>query len=509
MKTTNKNLRFEKLLTEVEEHLQKGDSSGAAHFLKEAKDANIPRALRCRFAKNCRRVALPELAVKILNPIVRRSGRKLSDATDEEKAEYAASLVKIGAPEEARELLSQINSNALPEVLLYEAFAHISIWNYPSAIPCLYKYIASDKLSDFQREIGRANLAASLVHEKDPRAGEVLAELKKNCEKGNYRILLGNAHSLLAEHFLYLKDWNKCEEHLQKASTFFDGTKSMEGMFIRKWRAVLALYQDASTVHFKLLEAVRNEAIRVKHWETVRSCDYYAALFGRDRKLFSHVYFGTPYDNFKQEMLKEFAEPVSLSQSLDWNFTDPGKTGTKSLSFLINRNEQLSKVGLKNRQANHRLISIFTTDFYRSFRTATLHHHLYPGEFFNPHSSPLRVRKAISRLRKWLKAENIPLTVLETDGAYRLSAPVGVCLNVPREKRAEKDLNSLIQELNATFGTTGFKAQEAAKVLGLNPWTTIELLTRAHEDGLVQRQGKARATQYYCHSSQEQIKQSA
>jgi hypothetical protein len=47
-----------------------------------------------------------------------------------------------------------------------------------------------------------------------------------------------------------------------------------------------------------------------------------------------------------------------------------------------------------------RLLESLATDLYRPHRLPHLFSNLYPGEFFNPHSAPLKIHQLIHRLRQ-------------------------------------------------------------------------------------------------------------
>src|SRR4051812_11485291 len=93
------------LLDRVDALISAGNAKKALLELSSLRRARVPREYALRVASLARRAALPGLAVRVLNPIVRPSRRSPVTATSEETAEYAACLIRIGVGEEASTLL--------------------------------------------------------------------------------------------------------------------------------------------------------------------------------------------------------------------------------------------------------------------------------------------------------------------------------------------------------------------------------------------------------------------
>src|SRR4051812_39165214 len=110
-------------LQTIAEQIQAGDTIAAQESLAQLKGVKLPRAAIARMATLARQANLPAISVRLLNPVVRATRRIPTDASDLEKAEYAAALTGIGAGEEALELLKGIDAKTLPQVYLFRSYA--------------------------------------------------------------------------------------------------------------------------------------------------------------------------------------------------------------------------------------------------------------------------------------------------------------------------------------------------------------------------------------------------
>jgi hypothetical protein len=163
-----------KTLTGLESLVRSGESAKARRILRELRLDRLTRAEKLQAANLARRSGLPELSIKLLNRVMRpRSGA--SDASARERAEYAAALSRIGATSEALGILESLKGSDHPEVPLFHAFALISQWDYRGAIPLLRRHERAAQ-TDYQRLIGRVNLVAALVFERQSREARELLE---------------------------------------------------------------------------------------------------------------------------------------------------------------------------------------------------------------------------------------------------------------------------------------------------------------------------------------------
>lgn len=484
-----------RFLKEVDELIRTGRSVEAKSRLRHAQAARVPLEERRAFAFMARRLNLPTLALRVLHPIVRPTGRHVArPATDAEKVEYAGSLVRLGAIEEALDLLNAIDPETNPEIFLLRSFAHFTQWNYKVTIPLLQRYCAAKTLTDYQRLIGKANLAAALTYERDPSSKTLVDETLVSAHTGKFTILITVLDMMKAETAINERNWDAARAAL--AETHRQISEDMlESLFIRKWKAVIELYANPKDrAAIEGVRKVREDAVVRRHWETIRNCDYHLAVATKDEDLFYKVYFGTPFSSLKERLREEFGSAPKLPQIYEWELEKGGKA--TSLALLSAQNITPGVRGLKPGSLNQRLLGILLTDFYRPIRVASLHGLLYKGDYFNPVSSPGRVHQAVKRLKQWLSNRRLPVKVVAHHGAYSLAAIHPCKILIPRERRAVGRTDHHLTSLRTLMPNTGFTAKQAAAALKLNIWTTIRILTQGVEAGALQRTGKANRTRY-------------
>lgn len=487
--------RSEKIYHEVDALIKNGKINEAHLRLKRLKRTELSSTYRAKIASLARRADLPQISLILLRPYVRPTESQFSVATDEEKSEYAAALADMGAGVEAIKLLSEVDQKKYPSALLHTAFAYFSQWDYASAIPVLTEFLAHPEITKQQRIVGRVNLAASLVHEKDMLAEKLLSELLEESIASNYTLAEGFIRMLSAEYNIYTKNWERVEQHLHKSEKIYSGTNAVEGLFVRKWKAIFQMYNQGSKDRANVyLDPIRHEAKEKKHWETLRDCDFNEAVYTRNEDLFLKVYFGSYFPAKKQRLLKEYNEEFKIPDSYNWNLSDVGK-GSKCAVDILRDN---GTKALSSGQASYRLFFSLSSDFYRPLRIAELHSHAYQNEFFNPLSSPSKVHQGVCRLRQWLRKENIPLEIKEEEGSYQLlSKQENVTILIPHLQMATSRTDAAIQRLKQAFGSReSFSLKEASEVLGGSYWQVNRLLKHAEDENKVYRTAKGRSTRY-------------
>jgi hypothetical protein len=192
-------------------------------------------------------------------------------------------------------------------------------------------------------------------------------------------------------------------------------------------------------------------------------------------------------------MLKEqIVRQLDLSTGYVWRTSDEIRTHVDVATGLVRETDRkLFKVGM----ADHRLFSLFVADFYRPLSVASLHAGLFVGEYYNPESSPLRVRKAIHRLREKLKKAGVPIRIEERDGSYGLRLGEGVAIRVATENPSGRDTWPL-EQLRTKFGMATFSASEATRFLGISARSVQRLLGTGYREGRLRRQGAGSRVRY-------------
>lgn len=439
------------------------------------------------------RCGQPFRAIKLLHPIVHPKGKRNFSGSAQEKAEYAAALTFIGANEEAKQLLKTIKATQYPRALLYDAFSKFSEWNYEEAIPNLRTYCSIPDLPLFDRTRGRVNLAAALVHGKNDasEANALLTDLQEIAEREQYHLLRAAIFELLAQNAFVCEKWAEAWSWLNEAEKLLGSTSSREALFVQKWKAIIRLAKPSSRQSaVKELQPVRVLATAMAHWETLRDCDRMQAVYCKDKTLLTHVYFGTPFEKFRAELLAQRVFPYSASEFYEWVLMK----GPKMKSFdLMTSQIDAKPASHKLGGQLQRLFQLLASDFYRPWGIPSLFNGLFPGEWFNPVTSPPRTHRLIQRLRHWFEQVGLGLDIKATDGGYRLCAITPVSIRLPKEPMRE---NRLLHLLRQSFQTQSFTIVEAQAELDSSLRTAQRLLGESVKKGLLKRRGKGNSTVY-------------
>lgn len=477
---------------ELDQMVRKGHSSLVRKELIQMKGRRLPRAVVLDFAGLARRIGLFDFALRALHPLVRSEKEIHPPVTTSEIAMYAAVLVKIGAIREAHSLLSMLNSERSPEVLLFQSNAYFGEWKYQQAIPLLRRYTRHPMINDYQKNVGEMNLAAAyIVTGALDSAENLLQNLLDRARTEGLQLLQGNALELLTQVAVLRGDPVKARECIDQSEKLIGTTGDHNSLYMRKWQAV-AKALEKTEEGIEELTIVRGQAFQQSNWEIARDCDFQRAIVQNDHGLLSHVIFGTPYASYRKRALSGVQNFV-LPESLIW------RPGYKLVSYK-NPPEQHWDTehpeGLKHGQTLHRALNILTHDFYAPLPLGKFFAELYPEEVFNPLSSPKRVFRLIQRLRQWFHQQNIPLGIVAKNGEYRLEAvkPFGLRVTLNREIRTPEEYQ--IERLRRKWPYQCFSSQEAARELGLSSDRFLQLISESEKSGDIIRLGAGRSTQY-------------
>ncbi len=484
------------LFSNIDMLIKAGKAAAAVKSLKKIRAQKLSASDRETYASLARRLSLPELSIRLLHPFVRPPVASLQRASLGEKAEYAAALIYVGAFAEALEILEGVPCQKYPSQLLFRAFAYIGQWNYAEAIPLLQDYSERTDLSHYQRMVGKTNLCEALIYERHPLASETIEETIKEAREHSYTIILGRLQTILIDLMLATGNLGEAERLVKESEKAFQNADTRDAFFVRKWRALISLHREGgSKAAIAQLDAVRKEATeRWLHWETVRDCDYYQAMHTRDYQLALSLFCGTPFDSFRKRLLSSF-KTLTDSVAVEWRIGNGSQYKTLE---LLSGESPLRRRLLDSGKLNYLLLSFLTRDFYRPARISAIAAALYPGEFYNPQSSPKRVRTAIQRLREWFRAHKLPLTIEEVSGDYRLQSKKAVGLLVPLERETDKSKHPELELLREVLSAKPFfSRKDVVDALSTSVRTANRLLKEGEETGVLRRQGKGRSTVYF------------
>lgn len=441
------------------------------------------------FASLCRRAGIAAVGISVLRTLVRPTSRRaVSETTDSEKTEYAACLTQIGALGEARKLLASVKGEPSPARLRVLALLHVKDWDYPAAIPILRKTVNHSQTNSYEKTVGLLNLGMCLTfEEKLGEAASVLAEVLASREGEQYNLIRGNAYRLLGLIDYQKEKYSTAIQYFETAFAQFSKTDGLDRFLVQKWMAITNfVVNDRDAASQKKLFAIREESLKRKHWESVRDVDFQMALHNKDSQLLLKVYFGTPFERYRQRIIKK-ASYLKIPEFYQWR--PSGEKGTDGVTF------DLERAGLKGGQSLYRFLAILLSDFYRPFSTVQLFEALFPTEFYNHGDSEQKVYQIITRARRWLEDRELPLEIDPTSNESKLLETDPCVVIVRKEKGAKDQTDFRLKEIRRQLGTE-FKAKQAYELLGISKRTLINVLNEAMENGTLIREGEGIKTIY-------------
>ncbi len=490
-------------LETIESLIRQGRGRYAREKLKLLCEKKISRKHLLRVSSQARRVGLPLLALRLLRPIIRPDRGIREQPTDSELAEFAANLSRIGALDEALSVLEGLDEERNPEVLIYKVFALVPQWQYGRTIPLLEKYLKSHKVPPYEKLIAKANLAAAFVVEKrHGEADSLIDQITKEAQKGAYHLIYGMVLEIAAQNRLDQGKWKETEFFLNQAEQALTLSDPKGQFLVKKWRAILSLHRDREKDSARIeLERIRQEAVSLHLWESLRQCDLYEALLTRNPHLFIHLYYGTPHEEYRKKILREFSAAPIIPDHYDFCFShsikSPARVDLETGELGSSKKWGVLKVG----QIPFRLLQILCSDFYRPFRLGTIFHQLYRNEYFNPESARLRVHAALHRLRRELLQFEIPLEILELSGNYRLSAFRACTITIPLHKKTTNWQDHQLAKLEEKYQHHSFSIREAASHLGISNRSAHRIVATARKCGQLTCDRHGSTVRYFFNST--------
>jgi tetratricopeptide (TPR) repeat protein len=478
-------------ISDLDGWLRSGRGADVRRELSELDTKKISRGLLVDWATLARRAGMITLSLRLLRPVIRVKRGLGQNASAKERASYAASLGAIGALTEAYGVLKGLEKSEVPEVQLFYGFTHVYSWDYVAAAPFFETYVQLDTPSPFQKAVAAVNLAAAYCFLG--RYEEVLALTEKliaQSTKENWIVLNTEAHLLRAQAMLNLDDFKQSAFWIEKASAL-STTSNVNSLHIEKWRSLLALKSQGATsdVTSRLLN-LKLEASRSKLWEISRDCDYHLGLETKDRVTYERVFFGTPFRPYRERLLKA-ASWFKPRGSYLWTSNDDSEHGLDLAELPTERHD--APVYL-------RVLRAISTDFYRPLKIGCLFNEIYPGEYYDPDSSPIRVKTAISRTRSLLKETALPLEIrcIKQDYYLAMTGPcyIKVRLNYPEKEIGQVIPIDFLRKLKKNWPHRSFSSHQAAEVLSISQLKAQRLLKVAAAENKLYKSGLGRARLY-------------
>jgi hypothetical protein len=462
-----------------------------------------------RVANQCRRVQLPKLALNLLSPIVRRyRENKYRIPPLRGLAEYAMALHRIGGSTEAKIILNNPIMHPFYLTSFYLGLILLSEWEYESAKHCFTDFLTSAQLDDYEVCLGQLNLLATKIflQEELHNLDRKIIALITRLEKLGFKLLRNNAKEVLIQFYSsydekgeslssLLPNTNKrLREILMKENKLLNELSSTRySLYLQKWLCIdqIKTNRKKALVHFKLLQS---KARNFASWEIDRDCDFYIAQLEKSQITFNRLYYGTPYPGYRRFLLKR---QTLFKPDTIFLWYDENESGS------VGRNSRLAKVldlaTLQIKNSNnllapqggsiHRTLLGLVADLYRPLSIGNLFYKIYPGEFYDPASSCLRVRQCVFRLRHLLNDMKITIAIDHRGGymahpvrkwALQFSADLSNDAKGPKDKE-----NLILHRILKHFGDQQFTALQLAEFLEKSQSAAVRLLRKLRECDLI------------------------
>jgi tetratricopeptide (TPR) repeat protein len=404
---------------------------------------------------------------------------------------YAAALLGIGAIEEAQRLLKPRLDT--PAALFSFALSHFSTWSYSAAEKHFIHYIQIQP-DDYMKKVGHINLVAAYIGSGNlVKAERSLHELMKDLKSDSRAaILYANCWELKAQIEIINLDYAKALESLEHSKTLFNNQLSRYLLYVNKWQAVaqLALNPHSSACQQQLL-AIKEQGRALKNWETIRDCDFHLARYTSDERLLQQTLLGTPYKGFHLRVKKLYG--ISIDKKSEYLYMLSSNQNSRLTTFcdLVNPAETL----IRHPQCLN-LFLLLTRDFYRPPRFGVLHAELHPQEYFNPFTSPHRIRNTILRLNKLNFELNNGLQVRVRSGDVFLETSNQVGITFRRIFRTLSKDEHLLAIICAKTKGSSFCCADAAKFLKISPRSALKIINYGIQKRRLVKLGRGKSSFY-------------
>lgn len=498
----NPELKLIELKNEIDGLIKSGQIRLAKSKIEELSLSKVPRVLKVDFADLARRVQAEYWGLRLLHQIIHPDTPIHPAVTDREITVYAGLLIRIGAFEESEKWLNQIKDQFSYQMLLFKSHLAIYQWDYRSAKKILNTILENCVIDKYQQAVCKLNLISSFIFlEEYKSALRHLNYLMHDCDQNNWTLLKSNAHELYAQIAIFQNKWDQAHHHLSLA--YPNGKdKNKYSLFAEKWKLVCDLRQNCKNPE-KLKEllthgqSLKEMALNEKSWEVVRDIDFHISQVTGESQYLTKLYFGTPFLEYKkriQGLLKKSG--IKIPQVFVYEFSE--KPSDRIFNLQIGREK--NGPSLKPGQSLHRLFVALSRDLYKPVSLGELFNTLYPGEYFNPESSPERIYFAIRKLRHWLSSKKIPLKIVVVKKRFSLKPEGSYAFEYTLDRRQQNNFKNnfevLVDQLKTHWPYQSFSKKKASEFLNISPSQTFSVINFALSQNKLFKSGSGRSVLY-------------
>lgn len=509
---SKKDFNFDKL-NEISTLITRGLHGVALRELKNMDIHSIPRGHKTLAASLLRRLGLSIRAIQLLNPIIRPSSRRPIEATDSEKLEYSANLIRLGGRREALDLMQSIDPQKLPKKHLFQAFAHIAEWDYQKSNHELKNLLLHPLAEEYDQQIARVNLVLGYIFQEDySQAYEILDSLIPDTLQKKQALLHSNSLELLAQIQILEKKYQQARQTLIQAQNSLVSSHTIDAFFIKKDFAILRAIETSGDLSHakKYIYQIKYEALKKNYWEQARDCDYHLAQLTQDSKIFEKLFYGTPYRSYQQKILNNFHKNTENKtwnkMNYVWTLGLKSKSNAKFNLPNCQNLKDLKNLEFKPTQLPQKILQSLAQDFYRPRSLFEIFEFCFQNEHYLAKFSQDKIHQGIMRLRKQIADIRVPLEIAEQNSFYQLQtkSQMGVQIHfqdlaTSSSKNQSLKVDNLIEKLlneRDHSNTKSWSASQISEILKVSERTCLRILKSAMERSLIYKTSPTRAARY-------------
>ncbi len=478
--------------------IRQGRTLEAKNLLENMNPNDLSQKSVARYANLARRAGAIELSLRILKPYVRGLKSREEHGSDEQKAEYAASLTLVGAVDEALELLGKVNLTTCPKATLYLVFAMFKKWQYREAIPLLLKVANSSQLDEYQKLTVRMNLAAcNVVCENFSEAENDLLGVEEQTQKNGWSLLKDQLNELRLQIKLGKQDYSRANDFIHQMMP--TELNERHKFLIKKRLFFLKCLAENKKIQREEFSEFRRMAYDFSDWDSLRDSDFYEGTIFKDINLLKKVYFGSPFRRYREWVQTTASlHNMEIGDSAYWSypFDDKSRKYTLCLADGTISNHSYQFVP---GQILHRVLCLLAEDFYRPCPTGELFRLLFPEEYFDFESSPNRVHGILFRLREVVEQEGFGVSLLEKTRGFKLMLGNNFAIHIDHGFNSQAFRNRdlyLLSVLYQKIKQDSFETAEACSILDLKRSRVQFILSLGMTQEILLKTGTGRYTQY-------------
>jgi len=488
------------LLNQAENHIRVGQTTEAHELALSllSKVGSLSPFERIKLGNIFRRVGDFTATSRLLYKLA-RSEEATKKIRDSASLEYGTALIFLGLLEEGMELLRNLDIKTYPLALMNMALGHQQEWDYDAAVPLLEKFVMSESIDSYQRLVGEVNLQISYLSSNPSMLTWNRVQELGNMITSQKLTLLSGVFTQIEGRFLSSQQrFEEARAIFQKGLAQLQGVATFDRVRLQKWFLINEFENDHKQKPLLAQwQKLKAQSLQLHDSETLRECDRYLGYYSEHSELLNYCYHGTPYLAYQRYFSLDQVESF-----IDLEFNTKGEQVLLKSSDEVLLLDKLdapftrsSKKILPTGSSLQLILTAMTIDFYRPMTLPRLFHYAYPGQYWNPLTSPVQVRQGLFRLRQWLKSSGYNLKIYENNSKYFLAAnkkSQSVRIG-PNKLTMEQKIE---QKLKAQFGDTSFRFEDFNSLSEESTTTMQRHLAELLKKGIIQKEGNTRSARF-------------